>query len=94
MYLPTWSAPDGTPYRPSNGFEGQCFAERMCHQCQRFEGCRIMVRAMAFEVGHADYPSEWCWQNQKPVCTAFVSVKPTETPPEMQHFENRFLTRR
>jgi hypothetical protein len=79
-----WAAPDGTPYRPSNGTEGACFDEGWCSRCHRDEafrdnpdaadGCEIVARSFALDVGHPEYPKEWIWKDGVPVCTAFAEV--------------------
>lgn len=68
-----FSRPDGTPYRPSNGQEGDIFMSGHCQKCVRDENqdCPIIANSMAFEVGDENYPREWQWRDGQPTCTAF-----------------------
>lgn len=71
------------PYRPSNGTEGDIFHATWCSHCEAVRRwradpdappCMIELRAMAFEIGAPDYPTEWVldWDTRRPRCTAFV----------------------
>ena len=63
-----------TPYRPSNGTEGDCFMAQFCERCQKQKRCTIMARTMAFDVTEPQYPREWIRDdaNGNGICTAFV----------------------
>jgi hypothetical protein len=60
-------------YRPSNGSEGDCFRARYCDRCAKDadEDCEILSRSLCFDIGEADYPTEWIEDEQGPRCTAF-----------------------
>lgn len=62
--------PKTTPYRPSNGTEGECFMERWCARCTHDAamrndpgawetGCQIIAMTLAFDVDDPEYPAEW-----------------------------------
>lgn len=61
---------DGKPYRPANGTEGDIFMSRWCDQCQ-FEtdetDCNILTLTYC-----TDSVPEWIYQDNKPLCTAFM----------------------
>lgn len=67
-------------YRPSNGTEGEAFIYNWCRNCihgayehnPNAKSCEIVSRSFCFEVKDPEYPKEWCYQNNKAVCTAFV----------------------
>jgi len=69
-------------YRPSNGTEGMCFVSEFCEQCihEKFihtsndndKKCDIFSATMLYDIGEAEYPKEWIYQDNKPICTAFV----------------------
>jgi len=67
--------PDGKPYLPSNGTEGEIFTGHWCNRCEHDidENCEILVRSLCHE-----QPDEWQYQNGKPVCTAW---RQRNTPP-------------
>lgn len=69
------------PYRPSNGTEGDWFMGKWCLNCARDADedhpCEIQMRALCFNIGDPEYPTEWVMEGGKPRCTAF-----TEEPPE------------
>ncbi len=83
---------DGAPYRPSNGTEGEYFDEGWCANCKadknfrddNGEGCPIIARALAYDVGDDGFPSEWQWQNGEPVCTAFDDISENITKQERE----------
>jgi hypothetical protein len=57
---------------------------RWCELCANDSGyedkeprCEIIVRSMMFNLGDPEYPVEWIWRDNKPMCTAF---KPMPTP--------------
>lgn len=82
----TYSAPV-SPYRPSNGTEGEWFESRFCNLCDEeaparvtddpAHGCPILARAYIFAIGDKGYPAEWIEDGQGPRCTAF---RPEGTP--------------
>lgn len=56
------------PYRPSSGTEGECFMFKWCDKCRYDQahrinenepGCLILVKSMAFDIDHPDYPKDW-----------------------------------
>lgn len=67
----------GHPYRPSNGTEGEIFAEAWCSACSRRhgfagQGCTIFVASMAHGIGEPGYPVEWQYgADGQPACTGF-----------------------
>lgn len=72
----------GQPYRPSNGTEGEFFHERWCADCKRDaafqqdpdfgDSCPLICNAMAFNIGHPEYPTEWIYgEDGQPECKAF-----------------------
>jgi hypothetical protein len=63
---------DGTKYLPANGTEGRLFTTLWCADCAEELGCEILLDCMAIkDVNHPDYPAEWIWQNDHPICTGF-----------------------
>lgn len=67
--------PQATPYRPSNGSEGEWFMSRWCERCVKdmpSKPCRIIGRTMALSVGEKGYPREWIEDDDGPRCTAFA----------------------
>lgn len=67
---------DGKPYRPCNGTEGDIFCTRWCKQCDRDDEevyCGILTAALC-----GQYPEEWLYQDNKPICTAFERRKSEE----------------
>lgn len=83
------------PYRPSNGTDGHCFMEAWCSNCARDlpmsegkdfdscgpgETCDIIARSMAYSPGDAEYPQEWVYGENGPMCSAFV--RSGHLPPE------------
>lgn len=71
-----------TPYRPSNGSEGNWFMSRWCERCERerayrddpdhSEGCNILTWTFAVGVDDPSYPKEWREDGPEgPRCTAF-----------------------
>lgn len=83
--IPAWwgSAKPGTPYRPSNGTEGECFFAAWCCKCERDasmrsgrsidecdddEKCELILKSFVGE----PLP-EWIHDDRGyPMCTAFV----------------------
>lgn len=69
-----------TPYRPSNGTEGEMFMEKFCRRCQlgdpvetNGDGCDILLNTMIFDLGDDGYPEEWTHDFAgRPQCTAFL----------------------
>lgn len=71
------------PYRPSNGTEGMGFIECWCDGCARDaaarnghpeNGCPILARTLAYDIGDPKYPREWQRNRETGECrcTAFV----------------------
>ncbi|WP_337996189.1 hypothetical protein [Oleispirillum naphthae] len=71
----------GHPYRPTSGTEGDGFYYNWCADCRRDEafrkdpdsgfGCCILSAALAFNIGAAEYPKEWVYDEEgQPKCTA------------------------
>ena len=64
--------PDGEPYLPSNGTEGEIFMGHWCDRCQKdqFEAggdsCAILLNTLC-----GKQPDEWRYEGGVPVCTAF-----------------------
>ena len=85
---------DTRPYRPSNGTEGEGFMSCWCMECERDkafwdqtgEGCEIAARALIYNVGDPEYPTEWVEDDKDgPRCTAFVEIsKPVPTELEQE----------
>jgi|HubBroStandDraft_1064217.scaffolds.fasta_scaffold195405_3 hypothetical protein len=74
-----------TPYRPSNGTEGEIFRCQFCNHCQRDEafqadpenadGCEILAATFRYAVTDPDYPKEWTHDaGGRPTCTAFRRI--------------------
>ena len=69
------------PYRPSNGAEGEVFAEQFCDQCiyDNYPNkplCDIIAKSMSLDIEHKDYPKEWIHNgNGEPLCTKFKEDK-------------------
>ena len=66
------------PYRPSNGTEGLMFQEHYCSNCkhdQNFEEpCNIWILAWEYDTTESEYPKQWIWKGNKPVCTSFEPI--------------------
>jgi hypothetical protein len=70
-----------SPYRPSNGTEGDAFYAALCQHCahnrDEFEvlSCLIWFDVMTFPLGHEGYPAEFVRDERgHPTCLAFASV--------------------
>jgi hypothetical protein len=63
-----------TPYRPSNGTEGDIFEAEFCERCKNWRDgeCEINMRAYFNEIEDSAYPKEWIKENGEPRCTAFI----------------------
>jgi len=90
--IPAWwgMAKPGSPYRPSNGTEGECFFSAWCRKCARDkamsegknlddcsepEVCRIIADTFAYDVSDPNYPKEWIHDSRGfPSCTAFIPL--------------------
>lgn len=80
----------GEKYRPSNGTEGQLFLDAFCRRCERDgngddddgQRCEINGLTMIYQVGEAEYPTEWQHgKDGQPCCTAFIPAgDPIPTP--------------
>jgi hypothetical protein len=47
-----------------------------CYECRRYNPrqdvyCKIIPLTMFLEVDHPDYPTEWIYQGNVPICTKF-----------------------
>ncbi len=65
----------GEKYRPSNGSEGDSFMAMFCERCSKDSEenpCDILGRSMCFSEEDPEYPTEWTYSEDGPVCTAFV----------------------
>lgn len=74
----------GQPWRPSNGFEGDLFEEKVCSRCDRSDGwgCQISLAAMCHDTHEPEYPTEWVYGlDAQPSCTAFEAKEPTHDHP-------------
>ena len=63
-----------TPYRPSNGTEGDAFIAHFCDRCTKDSEespCPIIGRTMAYDVDDPNYPTEWVESDEGATCTAF-----------------------
>lgn len=63
-------------YQPCNGSEGDWFRAQFCDRCQREKPetedyCDILNRSFAYDVEAPEYPNQWRFVDDKPVCTAF-----------------------
>lgn len=64
-------------YRPSNGSEGMCFVLRWCEHCQRHteqQPCHILFDTMVYDTTDDEYPEQWQYKDNQPVCTAFMEI--------------------
>ncbi len=66
----------GRSYRPSNGEEGNDFAEAFCDVCNHGGACRIADAAFWLPETDPGYPAEWIYaaDGSGPTCTAFDAV--------------------
>ena len=69
------------PYRPCNGDEARSFMQQWCARCQKDAeyddgligaGCTIAAMALGHYEDHPNYPKEWVYDGDRPVCTAFA----------------------
>jgi hypothetical protein len=67
-------------YQPSSGTEGADFMEDFCFQCIKCpidpgagHQCGIMLRTMLHDTKDKEYPKQWRYVDDKPVCTSFKS---------------------
>jgi hypothetical protein len=68
-------------YQPANGDEGDYFQGDWCCRCEKdraawqdddFEnGCKILARTYYTNTNDEDFPQEWRYCLDTPVCTAF-----------------------
>jgi len=67
----------GRPWRPSNGTEGDMFAEAVCCRCERGpDSCEIASAAWFYLIYDPGYPKEWqIGHDGQPRCTAFRSAE-------------------
>ena len=86
-------------YQPSNATEGDWFFGRWCSKCARDkamregipieecddnERCDIIPRTMLFNPDDEEYPQEWRYDGDRPVCTAFVPAGEPIPPPRCE----------
>lgn len=70
-----------TPYRPSNGTEGEGFQMKFCDKCEHEREwrksernpCNILGLTMAFDIADPEYPKEWIEDATGARCTAFLA---------------------
>lgn len=84
----SWPPKDGTPYRPSNGSEGEGFMEEWCCHCKRDQehqqdidsdpGCPIIADSMTYDLDHPKYPKAWHWKDGEPICNEFDDIENPE----------------
>jgi len=67
-------------FQPSNGTHGEIFMNAFCYACVKWphssdaeNQCRIALRTMAYSVKDKEYPEEWQYTDDGPVCTAYKS---------------------
>jgi len=59
-------------YRPSNGTEGKCFLNKFCDNCATdVNHCEIQMNSELYDEDDKEYPTEWQYLNNEPVCTKF-----------------------
>lgn len=88
------------PYRPGTGTEGACFQEEFCCRCVKDaavnrhgddpeweDGCQILARAYAHDIGEKGYPTEWIVVGDEPQCTAFVEDIGQKWPADATPYE-------
>ena len=79
-------------YRPGNGTDGMIFVSQYCDNCEKdrmyrkdpdsHDGCQIVAKTFAYDIGDPRYPKEWCYEGGEPTCTAFECERtPGESPP-------------
>ena len=72
------SAPE--KYRPSNGWEGEEFTHKWCHNCIKWDDgrCPISLAVLIHPVSSPKYPAEWIYSadDEEGQCTAFLIEEP------------------
>lgn len=70
---------EGEIYRPSNGTEGMYFTEEYCMNCIHCDPdpdgekqCEILCASMCFSIGDPEYPKQWQYKDDQPICTEWV----------------------
>lgn len=65
------------PYRPSNGTEGMWFVDKYCMNCincnpdpEGEKQCEILARAMGYSFDDEEYPKDWVYKGNEPICTS------------------------
>jgi len=60
-------------YRPSNGTEGDWFMGKFCEKCIYHEDgwCDIIDKSFWFDTDDKEYPQEWQYDGDNPICTKF-----------------------
>lgn len=73
-------------YQPSNATDGDIFMSRFCYRCSKMphdrdakNQCFIVLSTMAWSVDDPEYPKQWRYIDDKPVCTAFVDREEANT---------------
>ena len=66
-------------YRPSNGTEGRYFIDEYCMQCINCDPdpngekqCKILCASLCHNTNEPEYPGEWTYDGNKPICTSHV----------------------
>ena len=96
----TWSPPDGTPYRPSNGTDGMIFEEGWCAKCaglvhvpaaENDPTCKDCPYLSA-SFWDVDPPRQvWVWRDGKPTCPKFRPLPPgPDDPPPFDPRQKTF----
>jgi len=68
-------------YRPSNGTEGEYFFDSTCRGCIYDDDdnpCNIISLSMIYSEDEPEYPSELCYTQKGPTCTAYVNENSDE----------------
>jgi len=67
-------------YKPVSAQEAATFMEKFCNRCvhdrayregKSITGCKVLARSMLCDVASANYPTQLCVKDGKPVCTQF-----------------------
>lgn len=78
-------------YRPPNGTEGMMFTGRWCDNCRRDinMNCPIVADTMVFDIDDPEYPTEWRYCLDVPVCIKFIdrhASKAKKDPKQLRMF--------
>ena len=79
-------------YQHVTGTLGAVFIARWCGTCAhgKHEPCDIVARAMWLKVDDEEYPSEWCYVDGAPACTAHVELGQPIPEPRCKHTAEMF----